>query len=66
MNTLTKMAIGIAAIIAAVSMMISALTNSIVSLKTMKILKDMMPKYHKVMDLCVDELEKANRASMDD
>lgn len=66
MNTMMKMAIGIAALIAAASMMISSIVNGITSLGTLKVLKEMMPKYNKVMDLCVDELEKANKASMED
>lgn len=57
MNTIVKIMIGVAALIAAVSMMITSLVNGITSLKTMKILKDLMPKYDRVMDLCIDSME---------
>lgn len=57
MNTIVKIMIGIAALIAAVSMMITSLVNGITSFKTLKILNTMMPKYDRVMDLCIDSME---------
>lgn len=57
MNTIVKIMIGVAALIAAVSMMITSLVNGITSFKTLKILNNMMPKYDKVMDLCIDSME---------
>lgn len=57
MNTIVKIMIGVAALIAAVSMMITSLVNGITSFKTLKILNNMMPKYDKIMDLCIDSME---------
>ena len=57
MNTIVKIMIGVAALIAAVSMMITSLVNGITSFKILKILNNMMPKYDKVMDLCIDSME---------
>ena len=67
MNTLTKVAIGFAAIVAAVSMLLTSIVNGITSLKTMKILNGMMPKYDKLMDMCIDQIDPDNnKVEMED
>lgn len=57
MNTLAKVAIGFAAIVAAISMLLTSIVNGITSFKTLKILNGMMPKYDKLMDMCISQIE---------
>lgn len=65
MNTLVKVAVGFAAMVAAVSMLLTSIVNGITNLKAMKILNNTLPKYNKLVDMCINVLEESTNEVME-